>query len=97
MLCEVKISEEKKEKLSKLILKNLPNKKGEELMRTIADSYRDEGKEKWLSKGIVRGDRTRVIKIATKMLKKKMLLEDIIELTELSKDEVFKIKKHAKI
>jgi hypothetical protein len=46
-----KLSVEKRDELSSLIIEHLPKDDGEKLMRTIADSYIDEG----VSKGIAIG------------------------------------------
>ena len=50
-----KVATEKTDELNKLILSHLPDDGGEEIMRTIADTYIDEGLEKGIEKGMVLG------------------------------------------
>ena len=50
-----KVATEKTDELNKLILSHLPDDEGEKIMRTIADSYIDEGLEKGIEKGMVLG------------------------------------------
>jgi len=80
---DAKVSEEKQEQLTRLIIDNLPKEDGEELMRTIADSYRDEG----VNKGIAIG----VEKTARRMLQENTDINFISSVTGLSIDDILKI------
>ena len=50
-----KVATEKTDELNKLILSHLPDDEGENIMRTIADNYIDEGLEKGMVLGIEKG------------------------------------------
>ena len=50
-----KVAEDKKKDLDELINKNLPEENNEEFMRTIAQSYIDEGIQKGIIQGIEKG------------------------------------------
>ena len=66
-----KLPAEKREELNGLMIEHLKND-GEDLMRTIADSYIDEGVNKGIAQGIAigeaRGVEKRNIEIAERML-----------------------------
>ena len=83
-----KLSEERRDELSSLINEYLPKNDGEKLMRTIADSYRDEG----LNKGIAIGANTKATEIARRMLKENTEVKFIASVTGLSTDEILKLK-----
>merc|ERR1712062_297832 len=51
-----KLSEEKRDELSGLIIEHLPKDDGEELMRTIADTYIEEGIAIGKNEGIAIGE-----------------------------------------
>ena len=50
-----RVPDNKKGQLEKLIIESLPEEDGERVMRTIADSYRDEGEHKGIAQGIAIG------------------------------------------
>jgi len=75
-----KLSNENKGELSHIITKNLPSNGGEEVMKTIADSYREEGIEKG------------IIKTAIKMLEQKADIEFVAKVTGLSHDHLLKLR-----
>ena len=52
----------------------------------------EEGKKQGLEEGKEQGEKQKEIEIVTKMLSKKMNIEDIIELTGMTKEEIEKIK-----
>ena len=83
-----RLSEERRDELSSLINEYLPKNDGEKLMRTIADSYRDEG----INKGIAIGANTKAIEIACRMLKENTEMKFIASVTGLSTDEIVKLK-----
>ena len=83
-----RLSEERRDELSSLINEYLPKNDGENLMRTIADSYRDEG----INKGIAIGANTKAIEIACRMLKENTEMKFIASVTGLSTDEIVKLK-----
>ena len=50
-----KVATEKTDELNKLILSHLTDDEGENIMRTIADNYIDEGLEKGMVLGVEKG------------------------------------------
>ena len=68
-----KVAEEDKGKLNQLIIDSLTNKDGEDIMRTIADSYRDqyygEGAVNGFEKGAISGFEKGIKQTAINMLK----------------------------
>jgi predicted transposase YdaD len=50
-----KLSIEKRDALSGLMIEHLPKNDGEDIMQTIADSYREEGVNKGITQGIAIG------------------------------------------
>jgi hypothetical protein len=91
-----KLSEERRDELSSLINEYLPKNDGEKLMRTIADSYRDEGLNKGIAigknEGIAIGANTKATEIARRMLKENTEVKFIASVTGLSTDEIIKLK-----
>jgi predicted transposase/invertase (TIGR01784 family) len=84
-----KVPEDRKIELDELIDENLPTEdESEEIMRTIAQSYRDEGFEK----GVVQGIEKAIIETAIKMLKLETDISFIQDVTGLTKQEILKIK-----
>ena len=79
------MADSQKAQLNQMILDRLPDKEGEEVMRTIADSYRDEGLEKGIllgeARGEARGEEKGIIKTAINMLKQRMDLKLITSVT----------------
>ena len=76
-----KLSEEKRNELSSLIIEHLPKDDGEGLMRTIADSYRAEGKA------------DRDIEITKSLLSKNIDPDIISSATGLSIDQIISMSK----
>merc|ERR1712178_586035 len=68
-----KVPEEKKQLLEQLIVDNLPKEDREDIMRTVADSYIDEG----INKGIAIGEARSVEKIAKNLLLQNTSLDTI--------------------
>ena len=56
-------------------------------------SMREAGREEGRKEGIEKGERKKQIEIARKLLDKKMPIEQIIEITDLTRDEVEKLRK----
>ena len=100
-----KLSEEKRDQLSSLIIEHLPKDDGEKLMRTIADTYIEEGiekgmvlgiekgMEKGMEKGREEGANTKTMEIAINMLKQNLDNSLISSVTGLSNEEILKIQK----
>ena len=80
-----KLSEDKRKELSSLIIEHLPKDDGEGIMRTIADSYRDEG--------ILIGEARGKAEIAKGMISKNYSPSDISSITGLSIDQVTNLSK----
>ena len=79
-----KLPEDKRNELSSLIIEHLPKSDGEKIMRTIADSYIDEGIQIGISQGIEQS--------AIKMLKQNLDLQLIASITGFSQEELLKLK-----
>ena len=92
---DCKIPLEKKREFEQLVLDHLPKEKGAEIMKTIADSYIEEGINKGIAigknEGIAIGE-ARVIEIARRMLQEKTDIKFISSVTGLSTDEIQKLK-----
>ena len=92
---DCKIPLEKKQAFEQLIIDHLPQEKGVEIMRTIADSYIEEGitigKNEGIAIGEARGVEKRNIEIARRMLKENTDIKFISSVTGLSTDEILKI------
>jgi predicted transposase/invertase (TIGR01784 family) len=58
----------------------------------LKDTYIKEGIRKGISKGIRRGDKMRQLKVAKNMLKKGFSIEVIMDTTELSREEILKLR-----
>ena len=86
-----KVAEEDKGKLNQLIIDSLTNKDGEDIMRTIADSYRDQ----YYGVGIQEGIQEGIEKTAINMLKEVAEIEFVVRVTGLSSDEVLKLKNNS--
>jgi predicted transposase/invertase (TIGR01784 family) len=91
-----KLSVEKRDELSSLIIEHLPKEDGENLMRTIADSYIDEGISKGMLIGEARGEaigaNTKALEITRRMLKENTDIKFITSVTGLSTEEILKLK-----
>lgn len=90
-----KVAEEDKEKLNQLIINSLTNKDGEDIMRTIADSYRDQYYGIGIQEGIQEGIQQGIEQTATNMLKEGAEVEFVVRVTGLSSDEVLKLKNNS--
>lgn len=60
-------------------------------MRTIADSYREEGFNKGVIQGIEKGAMTKAQEITRRMLQEQVDIKLITSVTGLSTDEILKI------
>ncbi len=90
-----KIPLEKKREFEQLVLDHLPKEKGVEIMKTIADSYIEEGINKGITQGVAIGEakgEARIIEIARRMLQEKTDIKFIASVTGLSVDEVLQLK-----
>lgn len=96
---DCKIPLEKKQAFEQLVLGHLPQEKGVEIMKTIADSYIEEGitigKNEGIAIGEARGEARGIEKekhlIAKKMLESNTEVKFISAVTGLSTDEILKI------
>jgi hypothetical protein len=102
-----KLPAEKREELNGLMIEHLKND-GEDLMRTIADSYIEEGVSKGIIQGVAqgivigeargeandvaKGATTKAIEIVRRMLKEKTDIKFISSVTGLSNDDILRIK-----
>jgi predicted transposase YdaD len=85
------------------MIEHLPKNDGENIMQTIADSYREEGVNKGITQGIAigkkdgiaigeaRGANTKAMEIVQRMLKEKTDIKFIASVTGLSTDEILKL------
>ena len=87
-----KVPEEKKQLLEQLIVDNLPKEDRENIMRTVADSYIDEGINKGIAIGEARGVEKTSMKIAKNLLLQNTSLDTISSATGLSVDQLQKLK-----
>jgi predicted transposase/invertase (TIGR01784 family) len=108
-----KLSIEKRDALSGLMIEHLPKNDGENIMQTIADSYREEGVNKGITQGIAigkkdgiaigeargeaKGIEKRNVEIACRMLKEKTDIKFITSVTGLSIDEILKLQNSTQI
>lgn len=88
---DARIPEENEQLLKQLIVNNLPKEDTEKIMRTIADSYREESFEKDIIQGIEKGANTKAIEIIRRMLQEKVDIKLISSVTGLSTDAILKI------
>jgi predicted transposase YdaD len=97
-----KLSVEKRDELNGLMLEHLPKNDGENIMQTIADSYREEGVNKGITQGITQGiaigkkdgiaiGEARLMEVVQRMLKEKTDIKFIASVTGLSTDEILKL------
>jgi predicted transposase YdaD len=103
------LSIEKRNELSGLMLEHLPKNDGENIMQTIADSYREEGVNKGIAigksegitigeaRGEAKGIEKRNVEIACRMLKEKTDIKFITSVTGLSIDEILKLQNSTQI
>ena len=97
---DCKIPLEKKQAFEQLIIDHLPKEKGVEIMRTIADSYIEEGINKGITigknegiaigeaRGRMDGINQRNVEIAHRMLQEKTDIKFISSVTGLSTDDI---------
>lgn len=88
---DTKIPEKNKQLLEQLIVDNLPKEDTEKLMKTIADSYREEGIAIGEARGIEKGAMTKAQEITRRMLQEQVDIKLITSVTGLSTDEILKI------
>lgn len=90
-----KVPAENKQLLEQLIVDNLPKEDTDNIMRTIADTYIEEGINKGIAIGEARGEargvEKRNIEIARRMLKENTDIKFISSVTGLSTDDILKI------
>ena len=101
------LSEKKRDELSGLMIEHLPKDDGVKLMRTIRDSYIEEGINKGITigknegiaigeargeaRGVEKGANTKALEIARRMLQEKTDVKFIASVTGLSTDDILKI------
>lgn len=71
----------KKQLLEQLIIDNLPKEEASNIMRTIADSYIEEGFNKGILQGIEKEENKKAIEIAKAMLLDGYAIEKISKIT----------------
>merc|ERR1712157_485550 len=94
-----KVPAENKQLLEQLIVDNLPKEDTDNIMRTIADTYIEEGiaigKDEGIAigeaRGVEKGATNKIVEIARRMLQEKTDIKFISSVTGLSSDEVLKI------
>ena len=82
-----KVPAENKQLLEQLIVDNLPKEDTDDIMRTIADTYIEEG----ITIGEARGEEKRSLEIARRMLQENTDIKFISSVTGLSTDKILKI------
>ena len=87
-----KVAEEKKQQLEQLVVDNLPHEDTEEVMRTIAQAYIEEGVEKGIHLGEARGKAEGKAEIAKNLLLQNISLDTISTATGLSHSDIQKLK-----
>jgi predicted transposase/invertase (TIGR01784 family) len=89
---DTKVAEEKKQQLEQLIINNLPQEDKEDVMRTIAQAYIEEGEAKGIAigeaRGEARGKEEAKIAIARNLLKAGLSLDIIADSTGLTPDQI---------
>ena len=86
-----KVPAKNKQLLDQLIIDNLLKKNTNNIMRTIADTYIEEGINKSIAIGEVRGANTKALEIARRMLQENTDIKFISSVTGLSTDDILKI------
>ncbi len=102
ILCYIdnRIPFNKKDELNSLLLEHLPKEDSEDIMRTIADSYREEGIntgflqgiEKGREEGIEKGREEGIMNTARNMLKEGIDNQLVTRVTNLPIEQIIKIK-----
>jgi len=85
-----KVPAENKQLLEQLIVDNLPKEDTDNIMKTIADTYIEEGINKGIAIGEARGE-ARLIEVVRRMLKENTDIKFISSVTGLSTDDILKI------
>ena len=88
-----KVPLEKKQELEQLIVDNLPKEDSENIMKTIAQDYIEQGE----ARGEARGVEKRNLEIAIRMLQQKSDIKFIASVTGLSSNEILKLKSKTQI
>jgi len=86
-----KVPAGKKQLLEQLIVDNLPKKDTDNIMKTIADTYIEEGVNKGIAIGEARGEEKSILKVARRMLQENTDIKFIASVTGLSTDDILKI------
>ena len=86
-----KVPAENKQLLEQLIIDNLPKEDTDNIMRTIADTYIEEGIEKGMVLGMEKGREEGIKQTAINMLRQNLDNSLISSVTGLSNDEISKI------
>ena len=81
---DARLAEGKQLELEQILDKYLPTEEKDNIMRTIAEKYIDEGIEVGEARGEIRGKAEGKAEIAKKLLLKKYSISDISEITGLS-------------
>jgi len=87
---DTKVSEDRQQELNDLIVRNLEG--GEDIMRSIAQKYIDEGLQQGAQQGIEKGATKKALEIAINMIKQNFDFKIIAQVTGLSNDQIQKIK-----
>ncbi len=83
-----KIPEGKQAELEQIIKKGLPEKEGEQIMRTIAQKYIEEGEARGKTEGKIEGK----IEVAKNLLKCGLSVDLIAQSTGLTIEQIGKLK-----
>jgi predicted transposase/invertase (TIGR01784 family) len=86
-----KVPEKSKHLLEQLIVDNLPKEEANNIMRTIADSYIEEGFNKGIMQGMAKGENKKTIEIAKNLLSQQIDTKTISAATGLSLDDIQKL------
>ena len=94
-----KVPAENKQLLEQLIVDNLPKEDTDNIMRTIADTYIEEGvakgiaigKNEGIAIGEARGEEKSILKVARRMLQENTDIKFIASVTGLSTDDILTI------
>lgn len=89
---DAKVPLEQKKMLEQLIVDNLPKEDTDKIMKTIADTYIEEGIAIGEARGVTKGATNKVIEIASRMLQEKTDIKFISSVTGLSNDDILKLR-----
>jgi predicted transposase/invertase (TIGR01784 family) len=90
----VKLTEEEEILYRDRLKQELTQQEAEKLME-ITTSYHEKGREQGKMEGKLEGKLEGKAEVAKKMLAKKISIDEIVELTELTREQVEKLKKQA--